>query len=180
VEKTPKINKKILSMINKLNQSISYLLIQLENSVSELSDEQFCTPIPLLGHSTIGQHIRHILEFYIELGNGYRNGIIDYDGRKRDHNLQTLRESAILKIQQISQLIKLENKELKVVVELDPEDECKQQLPTNYFRELMYNLEHTVHHMALIRVGISLTSTIVLPEDFGVAASTIKYKKMCL
>jgi uncharacterized damage-inducible protein DinB len=166
-------------MINQLDHSIRHLLRQLENAVSELSDQQFCTPIPLLGNSTIGQHIRHILEFYIELYNGYPIGLIDYNGRKRDHDLQTCRESAIHKIQQISNIIMLENKELNVTVEFDSDDEIKQELPSNYFRELMYNIEHTVHHMALIRVGISLCSSILLPEDFGLAASTIKYKKAC-
>jgi uncharacterized damage-inducible protein DinB len=166
-------------MINQLDHSIRHLLRQLENAVSELSDQQFCTPIPLLGNSTIGQHIRHILEFYIELDNGYPIGLIDYNGRKRDHDLQTYRESAIHKIQQISNLIKLENKVLNVTVDFDSEEGITQQLPSNYFRELMYNIEHTVHHMALIRVGISLCSSILLPEDFGLAASTIKYKKAC-
>lgn len=166
-------------MINQLNHSIRHLLTHLEYAVSELSDQQFCTPIPLLGNSTIGQHIRHILEFYIELDNGYPIGLIDYNGRKRDHKLQTCRESAIQKIQQISNLIKLENKELNVTVDFDSEDEITQLMSSNYFRELMYNIEHTVHHMALIRVGISLITTISLPEDFGIAASTIKYNKAC-
>lgn len=167
-------------MINQLEHSIKHLLDQLEYVVSELSDQQFCTPIPLLGNSTIGQHIRHILEFYIELGNGYPIGLIDYNGRKRDHNLQTCRDSAIQKIQQISNLIKLENKELNVTVDFDGlEDEILQQISSNYFRELIYNIEHTVHHMALIRVGISLGATITLPEDFGIASSTIKYNKAC-
>ncbi|WP_316786678.1 DinB family protein [Pedobacter frigiditerrae] len=166
-------------MINQLSQSICYLLTQLENALEALSDEQFCEPIPLLGNASIGQHIRHILEFYIELGNGYQTGIIDYDKRKRDHNLETIREMAIAKIQQINRLTMLENKELNIMAEYSFEDERKQQLPTNYYRELMYNLEHTVHHMALIRVGFSLISKILLPEDFGIAASTLKYRKAC-
>ncbi len=166
-------------MVNPLEHSISHLLTQLENVVSELSDQQFITPIPLLGHSTIGQHIRHILEFYIELNNGYRSGLIDYNGRKRDQNLQTIRESAITKIQQIRNIIMLENKELIVTVDFDSDKEIIPHVPSNYFRELMYNLEHTIHHMALIRVGISLITSIQLPEDFGFAPSTIKYKKAC-
>jgi hypothetical protein len=50
---------------------------------------------------------------------------------------------------------------------------------TNYLREVMYNLEHTVHHMALIRVGINEVSSLIVPKDYGVASSTVKYKKAC-
>jgi hypothetical protein len=52
-------------------------------------------------------------------------------------------------------------------------------ITTNYFREIAYNLEHTIHHMALIRVGINEVSTIELPENFGVASSTVKHRKQC-
>ena len=50
---------------------------------------------------------------------------------------------------------------------------------TNYYREVAYNLEHTIHHMALIKVGICEFTDILVPEGFGVAASTIKYRKEC-
>ena len=52
-------------------------------------------------------------------------------------------------------------------------------IETNYYREVAYNLEHTIHHMALIRVGITEISNIQLPDDFGVASSTVKYRKQC-
>jgi hypothetical protein len=43
----------------------------------------------------------------------------------------------------------------------------------------MYNLEHTIHHMALIRIGISEVSDIRLSENYGVASSTIKHLQSC-
>ena len=52
-------------------------------------------------------------------------------------------------------------------------------IPSNYYREIAYNLEHTIHHMALIRVGINEVSSVVLPTEFGVAYSTIKFRQQC-
>jgi hypothetical protein len=50
---------------------------------------------------------------------------------------------------------------------------------TNYYREIVYNLEHTIHHMALIRVGLKELASIELPENYGVASATVKHKKSC-
>ena len=52
-------------------------------------------------------------------------------------------------------------------------------IKTNYYRELAYNLEHTIHHMALIRVGIAEVSSLSVPENFGVAYSTLKFRERC-
>lgn len=166
-------------MIAQLNTSILNLLSQIETAVMGLSDQQYSSSIALLGGSSIGQHIRHIIECYIELGNGYENGTVNYDGRKRDLVLETCRSAAIGKLREISSLINLENKSLFLTCEQMAEQTGHTKLTTNYDRELLYNLEHTVHHMALIRVGIGLTSVLQLPENFGVAASTISYRKTC-
>ena len=49
-------------------------------------------------------------------------------------------------------------------------------IETNYYRELAYNMEHTVHHMAMIRIGINELSSVAVDESFGIASSTIKYR----
>ena len=164
-------------IVSHLNQSAHHLLKQLENTISQLSDEQFCASIALLGGSTIGEHIRHILEFYVELLNGYEAGVINYDHRKRDNDLQTIRKAAIFKIKQLIPLLLKEDVNLLIAVNSD--GVCVEQLPTNYAREMMYNLDHTIHHMALIRVGVSIVSKISLPANFGVATSTIKFRETC-
>jgi hypothetical protein len=47
---------------------------------------------------------------------------------------------------------------------------------STYYRELMHNLDHAIHHMAMIRVGLTTMPGITLPEDFGVAYSTLKFR----
>ena len=58
------------------------------------------------------------------------------------------------------------------------EGESQFQIRSNYHRELAYNVEHAIHHMALIKIGVKENAPYVqLPDDFGIASSTIRYKK---
>ena len=51
-------------------------------------------------------------------------------------------------------------------------------VPTNEERELVYNIEHAIHHMAIIRIGIENDFPHAhLPDKFGFAYSTIKHLK---
>jgi len=51
-------------------------------------------------------------------------------------------------------------------------------IKTNALRELAYNIEHAIHHMAIIKIGINEVSPyILLPSAFGVASSTIRHLK---
>lgn len=163
-------------MIIQLNQSIASMLLQIEDTIIQLTDEQFCKAIPLLGGSSIGEHVRHILEFYVELLKGYEPGLINYDQRIRDHQLQTVRASAVFKIKQITNQLNLEDRNLLIS---SSDEVSEHSVMSTYARELMYNLDHTVHHMALIRVAVCLSAGISLPDNFGVAAATINYRKAC-
>ncbi|KPM32074.1 Hypothetical protein I595_1723 [Croceitalea dokdonensis DOKDO 023] len=52
---------------------------------------------------------------------------------------------------------------------------------STFFRELLYNIEHLVHHLAIIKIGIqSLESKVEISDDFGIAASTIRNRKLCV
>jgi hypothetical protein len=50
-------------------------------------------------------------------------------------------------------------------------------IDSNYFRELLYNLEHCIHHQALIKVVVLQSSFTVLIDS--VASSTIEYRNRC-
>ncbi len=50
---------------------------------------------------------------------------------------------------------------------------------TNH-RELMHNMDHAIHHQALMKVVIiELGQLNILPPQFGITPSTIRYKKEC-
>jgi hypothetical protein len=163
----------------QLKEPISNLLEQLQYVIDELTTVQYTQPVKLLSQSSIGQHTRHILEFFVELNKGYETGMVDYDKRVRNKNIEADKDFAITTIRRIEADIQKPDKELLLQAEYGEGEAHSAQVFSNYYRELVYNLEHTVHHMALIRIGINAVSDVVIPDEFGVAASTLKYRKAC-
>ena len=162
-----------------LKQPIQHVFVQLSETLDQLSNEEYVRPTKTLLNATIGQHVRHIIELFQALEKGYYEGVVNYEKRKRDYQIETDKELAASLLKEIYQEVEKENKEII----LEAEDYCDAMqivsIPSNYYRELAYNLEHTIHHMALIRVGVNEVSSIELPEEFGVAYSTVKYRQQC-
>ncbi|MBL7737588.1 MAG: hypothetical protein JNK14_00080 [Chitinophagaceae bacterium] len=162
-----------------LKHPIQNVFAQLSDSLGRLSDAEYCRPSAILFSATIGQHVRHIIELFQCLENGYDTGMVNYEKRKRDYRIETNRNLATSLLKDIYHQLDRPNKEMVLEAE-DYEDTAEAiSIPSNYYREIAYNLEHTIHHMALIRVGIHEVSSLVLPSEFGVAYSTIKYRQQC-
>jgi hypothetical protein len=151
-------------------------LNELSGLVSQLSDDNYCCPCHDLSNATIGEHTRHIIEMFQCLENQYETGVVNYDNRKRDYLIQTNTAFAKECIDAILSQVDKPNKNLKLQQIVDGEELL---IDSNYQRELLYNLEHCIHHQALIKVAILQTKTIEIDENFGVARSTIEYRKQC-
>jgi hypothetical protein len=159
----------LLSAIHNSLQELNELLTQ-------ISDEDYCHPCNELSNATIGEHTRHIIEMFQCLNSQYEAGIINYDQRQRNKLIQTNSEFAIAQIKEIQNALDKENKKLALQQIIDGE---AIHIESNYFRELLYNLEHCIHHQALIKVAILMNGKLVVNENFGVARSTIEYRKQC-
>ena len=162
-----------------LKQPITNLLDQLYSVLYQLTNAQFTQPVTVLSGATIGQHTRHILEFYIELNKGYCSGSVDYDQRERNPAIENGKYTAMEQLQDIMESLGQSDKELLLMVNYNDAGAHPTSIGTNYYRELVYNLEHTVHHMALIRIGINAVAEIEIPAGFGIAASTLKFRQAC-
>ena len=163
----------------QLQQAVNNIFVQLSDSLSQLSSQQYIQPCKTLFNNTIGQHVRHIIELFQCLEKGYEAGTVNYEKRKRDTQIETDKEMASLLLLDIHRGLAKENKVLTLEACYDDHINEAINIETNYHREIAYNLEHTIHHMALIRVSITEIANITLPDDFGVASSTIKYRKQC-
>ena len=163
----------------QLQQAVNNVFVQLADTLQQLSLQEYNKPCNTLFNNTIGQHVRHIIELFQCLENGYDTNMVNYEKRPRDIAIETDKEFAGQLLQEIFKKLDRPNKELVLEASYDEHSTEAITITTNYYREIAYNLEHTIHHMALIRVGITEVSGIELADDFGVASSTVKYRKQC-
>ena len=129
-----------------------------------------------MSNATIGGHTRHIIELFQCLINGYESGIVNYDNRKRDTALENDAAFAIKAIENIQHKLLVPDKPLHVEVAID---NTVHRILSNYNREVLYNLEHCIHHQALIKVALIEMKVNFVTEQFGVAASTLQYREQC-
>jgi hypothetical protein len=154
------------------------ILDQLEDMVGQISADDFFKPSPSLSNSTVGQHLRHTIEFFLCLESGFREGMINYDKRPHDKLIESDKFIAINAIRRIREFVAATSTDsvLRLDVGYDRHTEDCVTIQTNYFRELTYNIEHAVHHMALIKIGIrEVAGYVTLPPDFGIAVSTLRH-----
>ena len=159
-----------------LIQSIKDNLSENIELLHQLTNDEFTQKNPELSNATIGEHMRHIIELFGCLLENYDYGLINYDDRKRDLLLQTDKNEAIAIIEKYLLELDKPNKPLSLTHNCFSPIEL---LHTNYFRELIYNLEHSIHHQALIKVALHNLPHIKIPSSFGVAPSTLEYRKQC-
>jgi len=136
-------------------------------------------------HATqsVGKHVRHILEHYRTLLDHLNaSACLDYEGRKRDTQLETCPQTALQRLHAINNaLFKVAqlpaNTALMLAYPLDAnETHTTAALPSSLGRELAFLTSHSIHHMALISL-LCAEQDIALPEHFGVHPSTLRHWK---
>ena len=159
------------------------ILEQLADVTRQLDSTEFVRPSGALSQATIGQHVRHTLEFFQCLERGLSKGIVNYDERDHNEMLQDNRGLTLDVISGISAFLRSrdDNVALSLEVGYDRTTDKTQTVPSNYYRELSYNIEHAVHHMALIKIGLrEVAPHVTIPPDFGVAVSTLRHQEAML
>jgi hypothetical protein len=152
-------------------------LSQLADFITVMNSEHYTTTSDLLLGSSIGQHVRHILEFYCCLKEGYAVQKVNYDLRKRDLSIEQDKMVALtLIIDLIKWIEQTEPAALLLEGSYAADEKEVFSILSHLERELVYNIEHTIHHMAIIKIAALNLFHYELPADFGVASSTLKYR----
>lgn len=160
-------------------QGTNLIIEQMIELLEKINPENYRKPLQLFNGSSIGQHFRHILDFYTCLCNGIADDRIDYAKRERDVYIETNPQYAIEIIKKIGAITCdfRENDPLEVVADFSSEMTVERPVvKTTVARELMYAYDHAVHHLAMIKMGLKVVSPdLEINKNIGVAPSTVKH-----
>lgn len=145
-----------------------------------IDSSTYSRPLDVFRGATLGQHFRHIFNFYQCLLNGVDAGTIDYGHRDRDPRLENDPIEAVYAFLEIKNgIMELEEHRLvKVMVDFSTHvDDSRPLVSSSIGRELMYAYDHALHHLAIIRIGLQAAiPDLVIDKNLGVAPSTVKFK----
>lgn len=148
-------------------------LEELAAIITQLSEEDYTTPLPLLDQTSLGKHVRHTLEFHQCFLT--REASFCYDDRSRN---PVLEDSPAEALKQIEWLVdRLRFVQLDRVIEMEVRyGTTRFNVTTSVQRELAFLIEHTVHHNAILRMALcACFSHVRFAPEFGYADSTIRF-----
>lgn len=153
---------------------LSEQLTSLGNLLKQLNNGQYTQQIPSLGNATIGGHSRHIIELLKCVMDGYEAGTTDYLNRTRDLSIENDLAKALHEIDLLKHQINRADKPLRLIT-CSPESNDQNLVTSTFYREIVYNTEHAIHHLAFIKVALREMNLSLVHENFGMAYATINY-----
>lgn len=166
-----------------INENIHFLR-QGRFLIADLEPEIYSEVKDVAGKGTIGAHFRHCIDMYNCFFSGLNNSAVDYINRERDSYVEKNKEEAERKIvEHVYQLLDLRENppsdhdiQIKFVTNSEDYGTIEHEIVSSLPRELFMLSSHTVHHYALI-AHILISNDQECPEHFGVAPSTLSYRK---
>jgi hypothetical protein len=153
---------------------------QLSSLLQRLDTQFYTKPLVVFNGSTVGQHFRHILDFYTCLAEGLNEDLIDYSKRERNIKIEKDKLFAQASIEKILEQVCSfdESKNIQVKADFSTHTADDRPLVTSSIgRELMFAYDHAVHHLAIIKIGIQAAlPDFEIEEELGVAPATVKYR----
>lgn len=153
----------------------------LKRIIEEINNEQYEYVDEMPFQSSVGCHVRHVLDHYDMFFAGQATGLINYDARLRDKQIEVNRQHAISIIQDI--IAKFDDMDIvdrpvDVVMDIQRESGTEPQLQASSVgRELAFLHSHTAHHFAMLALIFRAQGLEIDMDDFGFAPATIRHQR---
>ncbi|WP_221029434.1 DinB family protein [Actomonas aquatica] len=166
------------SVVTAAVQANLVLVAQGQGVIQSLGQQRYTRPYAGCFNSSAGGHFRHAIEHYQAFLQAVKTGELDYENRARDLQIESLADYAAAAWEQIAAglqaLVGGAHDGQRLTMASESVEGGTMQ--TSVERELEFLINHTVHHFALIAV-IAQAHGASVPQDFGMAPSTLKYRE---
>tara|TARA_R100001377_G_scaffold68484_1_gene43760 strand:+ start:480 stop:1007 length:528 start_codon:yes stop_codon:yes gene_type:complete len=159
------------ALANSLEQ-LNDILVELEQMPRQLADNVY-------REANVGQHIRHVFDHMLAIKLAVEEGVVDYDKRDRGNEVETDRLMASQRLSLLRLWIQTEdfdNCKITVASEIDCESTQRMHFDSNLNREILYVINHTIHHAAHIKLVLAHFG-INLPAHIGIAPGTASFNR---
>ena len=156
--------------ISSLQNTLEKSLILLENLPESAYIDDSIGPF----YSSIGGHVRHILDFYYSIFKGLNNYLIDLTDRERNNTIEIDIYFAKTEIKKIlTELESYSTYDLEEKYELiDDLGQGKMSIPTNLYAAFAQANSHTIHHYAIISQLLFAFEIVIEDKTFGYNPTT--------
>jgi uncharacterized damage-inducible protein DinB len=155
--------------------AVARCLTELAALLGRTSDSVYVSRPPGDLSGSIGAHVRHCLDHVLAVLDAGPSGVMSYDGRRRQRALEESRANGIAALR--AAIARLEgvgssadDRPLRLDAQLDRDGACVQ-VSSSVARELVFVLQHTIHHQAMVALLLA-DHGVAVPKTFGYAPST--------
>lgn len=156
--------------IRRLLDHNRHALAQILEVLEGVPATVYCQPFAPVD-SSMGTHVRHVLEFYRLLVDGLQAPPVCYERRRRDPELETNPSRVRAEIEQLmAALDSLDSWPLHQPIAVN---HCGASgAMSSLLRELQFLLDHATHHLAMVNI-IGRQAGVPLPAALGIAQATL-------
>lgn len=148
---------------------------QINHVLEQLEPHEYRRQLPEFEGNTLGQHFRHILEFFQCLEQGAHSGVVDYAARERNLLYEDNPGLTATAFASFAEKLPSLNDFGSVDVRAEFGGLERPTYSSTIGRELMFVYDHAIHHLAIIKIGLLCHFPhIHSDQDLGVSPSTIK------
>ncbi len=159
-----------------LSNSLIEVLEQVKQLINSCNDKTY-TASSLYTTSSIGQHVRHIIDHIIVFKSGISDGYIDYNIRSRGGLIETSLTQANEQLEKLIDWLantNLKSESIQVISEVSVNQQKNIQVESNIEREVVYLINHTIHHIAYASL-VAKQLDINVEQQLGLAPATVSY-----
>lgn len=131
-------------------------------------------------YGAVGPHLRHCVDHFRLLLDGWRSGLVDYDARDREPRLEqdprAMSEALDAILASLSAIGQDDLRRELTVTQSAAPGRPPASSPSRLDRELIFLSGHTIHHIAIM-VLAARTAGIEIPSQLAVAYSTEAHRE---